>query len=195
MAIIRIPKIKHARRITEFASKITEIKPYNKYEIIADLFKNIVRTSYKGKEDRISNDIACRLKEAYANDRLQCVFLHIANEQLIKQNKDFAYLKKRKTLGMIAGAADYVFIGQQCSVFAEVKCSDGKQSGAQKLFEKWCVEQGVKYYIVRSWDELQSILMQHGLLKAGLSVDQVNMSLRTKRVSKTKSNNRALNAD
>ena len=166
LAIIRIPKIKHVRRITEFISKIKEIKPYRQYNAVQDLFRDITRVLYKGKEDQISNDIACRLKEAYINNRLKCIFTHISNEQLVKQNNDFAYLKKRKALGMIAGTADYMFVGKQSSVFIEVKCDKGKQTDAQKLFQRWCVEQGVKYHIVRSWDELRDILIPLGLLNA-----------------------------
>lgn len=63
------------------------------------------------------------------------------------------------TMGLKRGVADLVVLYPKGSVtFIEVKSSKGKQSDAQKSFEKRVQEHGLKYYVVRSVEEIANIL-------------------------------------
>ncbi len=64
-----------------------------------------------------------------------------------------------KAMGMRSGVADLVVLlpGGR-SVFLEVKTATGKQATMQKLFEQRVTELGFVYQIVRSVQDVQSVL-------------------------------------
>ena len=56
------------------------------------------------------------------------------------------------------GTSDIIAIRSGVVLFIEVKTPKGKQSKAQKLFEKCITERGGHYFLVRSRQELEEIL-------------------------------------
>jgi len=62
------------------------------------------------------------------------------------------------TMGMKSGVSDLVAFFPDGIVFIEVKTKTGKQSPAQVKFEARCKEEGYPYYLVRSVEDVKSIL-------------------------------------
>jgi hypothetical protein len=73
--------------------------------------------------------------------------------------------KKMSWLGKMAGAADYVIIGEKGGVWIEVKSSKGKLSPDQQFFKDWCGSVKCPYYCVTSQDEVEGILKEHDLME------------------------------
>lgn len=73
--------------------------------------------------------------------------------QIIRGNKTMGYIKNNKV-----GAADIIVLKRNIAYALEVKSETGKQSLEQQDFEiKWCVAGGV-YKVVRSLEEVISLL-------------------------------------
>jgi hypothetical protein len=58
-----------------------------------------------------------------------------------------------KSMGLRAGASDLLVVLKNKVIFLEVKTPTGRQSEAQKIFQKIVESLGHEYYIVRSVDE------------------------------------------
>ena len=63
-----------------------------------------------------------------------------------------------KAMGMVAGVADMTFLYQGRAIFLEFKTSTGRQSQAQKDWQKTIESQGFEYHVVRSLDEFRTII-------------------------------------
>jgi hypothetical protein len=65
-----------------------------------------------------------------------------------------------KSMGLLAGVADtIVILPSKELVFVEFKTDIGKQSPAQKDFEKRVTNLGYKYFIIRTFDEFKKIII------------------------------------
>ena len=70
-----------------------------------------------------------------------------------------------KAQGMLAGVADMTYLLHQGRVaFIEFKNEIGKQSTEQKKFEVVCVSLNIPYFICRSLDEFQEIILSLSLM-------------------------------
>jgi len=118
-----------------------------------------------GPEDVISIDFANRLREWTITRHLIAVWTHIPNEVAGGTKNAGLRYSIAKALGMISGAADYVFLWAGGSAAIEMKSETGKQSANQTDFQKWCDLMSVPYYVARSADEAEEILRQLGILK------------------------------
>lgn len=66
--------------------------------------------------------------------------------------------KKLKSTGLMPGVADLIILKPNAEIiFIEVKTTIGKQSEAQKLFQKKVQDLGFEYYIVRSLYEFTKL--------------------------------------
>ena len=63
------------------------------------------------------------------------------------------------TMGLKRGVADLVLLHPAGTVtFLEVKAEKGKQSDAQKAFQRRVEEHGLNYYVVRSVEEVEECI-------------------------------------
>lgn len=118
-----------------------------------------------GPEDVIAIDFANRLREWTLTDKLIAVWTHIPNEVAGGTKNAGLRYAIAKALGMISGAADYVFLWDRGSAAIEMKAPRGTQNQNQSDFQKWCELMGVPYYLARSADEGEGILRNLGVLK------------------------------
>lgn len=99
--------------------------------------------------------------------KLNAVWLHIPNE--IANNRHPRFGNLQKLMGKMAGAADYVFLGEKNSCFIEFKVKTDnlitKQNKNQVMFEEWCKKMGVHYFLVYSSNEALQKLREINLLK------------------------------
>lgn len=58
----------------------------------------------------------------------------------------------------INGVSDVVAVKDGVVLFLEVKTEKGRQSDAQKMFEKKLAEKGGRYFVVRSLDDVKGII-------------------------------------
>ncbi|MEN6386396.1 MAG: VRR-NUC domain-containing protein [Phycisphaerales bacterium] len=77
-------------------------------------------------------------------------------------SEHIARAMQRKAIGLISGVSDCLFIWRGSLYCFEFKTEIGRQSPAQIEWEKKSVEQGAKYYVVRSLpvfiDRIETIL-------------------------------------
>lgn len=69
-----------------------------------------------------------------------------------RRNKISGGILKKE--GLTAGVADLHLIYKKKIYFIEVKSETGSQSKEQKQFQKFVIEQGFEYWLVRSVDEV-----------------------------------------
>ena len=131
------------------------------------LLSGIKTGKYTG-EDKLTNEIALYLKIAVLEGRIKGVFFHIPNESVSKTKRDMLRIMKKKQLGMISGAPDFVIVTPNITIFIELKTKKGRQSDFQKMFQIWSEKNDIAYYVVRSVDELESILKINGVLSSNL---------------------------
>lgn len=128
------------------------------------LLQNIFYLKGAKGEDKLANHIALELKAMTIEGTLKAVWFHVPNETKIKDKKDLISLRKKTSLGLIPGAPDFVFLSKNKAICIELKTDTGKQSDNQKLFQTWCDNDQVPYYIARSIDDVKKILKQEEIL-------------------------------
>lgn len=69
--------------------------------------------------------------------------------------------KKLKSTGLLAGASDLIVLLQDKCFFVEIKTETGRQSEAQKEFEKRVKSLGFNYLLIRSLTEFQNEINLH----------------------------------
>lgn len=102
------------------------------------------------------------LYAAAIQGRLRCVWWHTANEAMGLLPRHRAALAR--SLGVLAGTPDLVFVGATKAVLVELKTQTGRQSANQSLFQEWAVECGADYILCRSEGELTQALIARGLM-------------------------------
>ena len=128
------------------------------------LLSGIKTGKYTG-EDKLTNQIALCLKIAVLEGRLKGVFFHVPNESVSKTKRDLLRIVKKKQLGMISGAPDFVIVTQDITIFIELKTKKGRQSDFQKMFQEWSEKNNIQYYVIRDIPDLEKILLNNGVLK------------------------------
>ena len=98
----------------------------------------------------------------------QCgvLFFSVPNEASVSGStgKDFGRTINLKKMGVTSGVSDLV-IGHDGRMYClEVKNETGKQSKNQLLFERWCIDCGIRYCVVRSVEDVQNVLKDWGIL-------------------------------
>lgn len=75
-------------------------------------------------------------------------------------SEHIARAMQRKSLGLISGVSDCLFIWRSTLYCFEFKTDKGRQSPAQIEWERKVTEQGINYYIIRSLDQFQHQINQ-----------------------------------
>ncbi|EEQ92750.1 Hypothetical protein OINT_3000038 (plasmid) [Brucella intermedia LMG 3301] len=117
-----------------------------------------------GPEDRITIELANRLRAWTIEQRLRAVWTHIPNEVGGGTKNAKIRYAIAKALGMIPGASDFIFMWGAGAAAIEIKAPDGRQSANQSDFQKWCEAENVPYHIAKSADEAEKILRDLGVL-------------------------------
>ena len=125
---------------------------------------NGIKTSKFTGEDRLTNDVAIFLKMSVLENKLKGVFFHVPNESVSKTKRDLLRIVKKKQLGMISGAPDFVIVTQDKTIFIELKTKKGHQSDFQKMFQEWSEKNGIQYHIVRDVASLETILRSNAII-------------------------------
>jgi hypothetical protein len=116
-----------------------------------------------GPEDRISIELAERLRGWSLDGRLNAVWTHPANEVGGGTKNAALRYTLAKALGMIPGTPDFLFIGPTSAVI-EMKAPGGSLSDNQKDFRDWCAMRGVNHAVCRSADDAEAKLREWGIL-------------------------------
>ena len=119
-------------------------------------------------EQALNTAIANDLRGLMFESRLDCVFIHIANEHKCS----IITGKILSNMGKLAGVPDLMFFKKGYICFMEVKC-DGKTYGKnknylkanQKRFKELCAMLEVPFYVVHSIEETRDALKKEGLLQ------------------------------
>lgn len=109
----------------------------------------------KNLEDKIQSSIVTAVKYLYPKSILAAV--PNGGKRNLKEAVRF------KQQGVYAGFADLIFIHKGNIMFFEVKAPNGKQSELQKEFETKITNQGFKYHIVKSVDEVLQIIIESSI--------------------------------
>ena len=94
------------------------------------------------------------------------LFFSVPNEASVSgaTGKDFGRTINLKKMGVTSGVSDLV-IGHNGRMYClEVKNEKGKQSKNQLLFERWCIDCGIRYRVVRSVEDVQNVLKDWGVI-------------------------------
>lgn len=118
------------------------------------------RTIKFSPEDRLSYEVNVYIRHLNLEGKLRAVGVHIGNEG----KRSPAAAHKLKMMGMLPGAADWVFMAYGRNLCIELKVKDGKQSDNQLDFERYCQYSGVPYYVCHSVPEVERYLRQFGFL-------------------------------
>lgn len=65
---------------------------------------------------------------------------------------------QRKALGMVSGVSDCIFLWDAVAYLVEFKTEIGKQSPAQKKWEKLTEKQGFTYFVIRNEGEFRQLI-------------------------------------
>ncbi|MBO5810437.1 MAG: hypothetical protein J6R32_06375 [Bacteroidales bacterium] len=125
---------------------------------------NGVRSGRYTGEDKLTNEIAIYLKINVLEGKLKGVFFHVPNESVSKTKRDMLRIMKKKQLGMIPGAPDFIIVTHDKTLFIELKTKKGRQSEFQKMFQIWSEKNDIQYYIIRDVPTLETVLKTTGVL-------------------------------
>lgn len=111
-------------------------------------------------EQAMCVEFANTMRKLTIEGKLSYVWFHIPNEFLPSSRVNYSFELKQKHMGKLPGVPDYCFIGGRDSFFIEFKAGKGKQSPNQKVFERWCLDKQIPYYLCRTAIEGASIVLQ-----------------------------------
>lgn len=118
-----------------------------------------------GPEDRLAQEVATMLRVASIEGRLAAAWTHIPHEVGGKGKLASIRMALAKSMGLITGSADYVFVGNRVGGWIELKAPEGGSlSPAQKDFQQWCQALGVNYAVCRSVADVEQKLISWGCL-------------------------------
>lgn len=136
-------------------SAITETYDYAIATILTR--PNIGRRNIK-PETALSIDVADAFRRHVKTGRYKGVFTHITNEGQ-RSPINGAILK---AMGMVPGAADFIFAWGADAAFIELKQPTKKQNDNQRYFAMWCREAKVTYTVCHSVAEVESVITALG---------------------------------
>ena len=64
----------------------------------------------------------------------------------------------RKSMGLVAGVSDMLFLWKGKTYCIEFKTMTGEQSDAQIIWQDKVTRQGFEYYVIRSLDEFKNLI-------------------------------------
>lgn len=136
------------------------------YQLVRVLNRPTLSQNVKLKpEQGICVDLANRLRAFSLEGRLRCVWWHTPNEiGFVPGRLGKLKYAVARAMGLIAGAPDYVFIGEKVALLVEMKTETGTRSEQQKDFETWCVFMGLQVHLCRSVADVETLLTKNGLL-------------------------------
>lgn len=115
-------------------------------------------------EQKMCVEFANEMRQLTMGKNFPYIWYHIANEFLPSSRINYSFELKQKHMGKMSGLPDYCFMSKKDSFFIEFKTIKGRQSDNQKIFEYWCVTNGVDYFLCRS--AKQGIALVHERLKS-----------------------------
>lgn len=117
-------------------------------------------------EERLAVDFADTLRTLVLAGRLHAVWTHPANE-IAGRRSGLSKIRYTiaKCMGLIDGAADYLFLWADGSGALEAKVGKFRQQENQKDFQFWCEANGVRYEIFTSVDQGIEILTRWGIIR------------------------------
>jgi len=105
----------------------------------------------KVTEDHLQNQCWVYFQKNYHKKGL---FVAIPNDE-----SNPVQSKRKRLTGRMKGAADVVIvINDGRVIWVEMKLLKGRQSDAQKIFERRVTDLGHKYYVCRSLDQFKKII-------------------------------------
>ena len=106
-------------------------------------------------EDKIQQEIVMWYRNTYClkNHNPRNLIFSVPND-----SKDAKEQMRKIATGLYAGVSDLIIIHFGEVLFVEVKNDKGRQSDKQKYFQQLIEEQGFKYYLVRSLEDLKQII-------------------------------------
>ena len=107
-------------------------------------------------EQRLSIKLADKLRWLEVQGRMKCCWTHIPNEG--KRSQIVGAILKR--MGMIPGAADFVFTGAFGGGYIELKIHPNGQNDNQRYFEMWCNQRNSKYVVHTAMEDTAEALDQ-----------------------------------
>lgn len=119
-----------------------------------------IKSLKMGPEDMLSYELAIWLRTQYFDGKLNAVFTHIANEGAGK-----VAMIRKKAIGMMPGAADWLITDGRRIVFIELKAGKNKQSAAQIEFNGWCNEVGVPYAVCYTLEAAIAFIKDAGFVR------------------------------
>lgn len=116
-------------------------------------------------EERLAVDFADALRAATLDGTLRAVWTHPANE-IAGRRSGLSMIRYAiaKRMGLIDGAADYLFLWSDGSGALEAKVGSNGQQPNQLDFEWWCTSKGVRYATFTSVEEGLALLREWGAL-------------------------------
>ncbi len=138
------------------------VSPYSPAQVaIARLLSRKPSRSSLKPEQRLCIEFVDALRRLSAQDKLKCVFNHMANEgRRSRINGD-----QLRSMGMIAGAPDYCFHWRDGSGFIEMKAGKNNLQDSQKDYKLWCEAMGVRYHVCRSVEDALEVLTLWGAIE------------------------------
>lgn len=109
-----------------------------------------------GPEDKECLRFANIMREMTLRRRYDGVWLHIPNEG--KRHMITGAIAR--ALGLIPGAADYLFVNRRGAAFIEFKSAKGRQNDNQQRFQLWCGEAGIRYGVAHTTEEALALLRE-----------------------------------
>jgi len=123
------------------------------------------KTKKAKPEETLCRDFANELRGLTLDGNLRGVWTHVPNEIGWGNNRISQMIYAcAKSMGMIVGASDYVFLGPNGALALEAKSSTGQLHAGQKDFRQWCAEQEVPYEVFRTVEEGLTHLRTHGFI-------------------------------
>ena len=127
----------------------------------------------KGPEDLLSIEVANFLRAATLEGRLLATWTHIPNEVAGVRTGDKVALRratraysKAKSMGMITGVPDFVFVWADGGGWIELKAESGRLSPSQKDYKEWATATCSRYAVCRTLDDVVEKLLEWGVLRA-----------------------------
>ena len=87
----------------------------------------------------------------YSNQKGRLFMCHQNGKNAVEQ----AILK---SMGLVAGVSDLIYLSNSGAVFIELKAGKNKQSEAQQYFQSMVESLGMPYHLIRSFDKFKALI-------------------------------------